>query len=127
MNAYLKSFLDNNKLPIFIKLLSDIYHLWQVRNRLLYKLLKSLYDLKESKRLRNWNVIVFYKRIRFKQLNSNTNKLIQQPNSKIRIMNIYVDNFLLISRSINVLNNLKKILLKKYDIKDLRKIEKIIN
>ena len=51
VDAYLESPLSNNKLPIFIKLSPKIYNLYQIRENLLYRLLRSLYSLGQSKRL----------------------------------------------------------------------------
>lgn len=46
IDAYWESLLGDNKLPIFMKLPLEINHLCQIREGLLYKLLKSLYSLK---------------------------------------------------------------------------------
>ena len=46
VGAYLKSNLSNNKFPIFIKLPPKMHQLCQVKEELLWRLLKSLYNLK---------------------------------------------------------------------------------
>lgn len=51
VGAYLESLLNDNKLPIFMKLPPRTYNLYQVWEELLYRLLKSLYGLKQSAKL----------------------------------------------------------------------------
>ena len=51
VGAYLKSPLNNNELPIFMKLLPGMHNLHQIREGLLCRLLRSLYGLKQSGRL----------------------------------------------------------------------------
>lgn len=51
VSAYLKSLLDDNKYPIFMKLSLRIHELRQVRERLLCRLLRSLYSLRQSGKL----------------------------------------------------------------------------
>lgn len=46
LDIYLKSLLNNNNYSIFIKLLLKIYNLCQIYKKLICKLLKSIYDLK---------------------------------------------------------------------------------
>ncbi len=46
VGANLKSLLNDNKFPIFMKLPLGMYKLCQIWKELLYKLLKSLYSLK---------------------------------------------------------------------------------
>ena len=53
VGAYLESPLNNNKLPIFMKLSPEMQNLCQIREGLLRRLLRSLYVLRQSGRL--WN------------------------------------------------------------------------
>lgn len=53
LGTYLESLFGNDKLPIFMKLLPEMHNLRQIWKSLLYKLLKSLYNLKQSEKL--WN------------------------------------------------------------------------
>lgn len=51
IEAYLEKNLSNNKLLIFIKLSLKMYKLWHIRKTFFYKLLRSLYSLKQSEKL----------------------------------------------------------------------------
>lgn len=109
-----------------MKLLLGMYNLCQIRKELLYRLLKSLYGLKQSERLCNQNIIAFYKRISFRQLNGDPSILIYCLKDEISIVSMYVDNFLLASSIMKTLNALKQFLARKYDTKDLGEVKTII-
>ena len=126
VGAYLKSPLGDNELPIFMKLLPGIHDLRQIREGLLCRLLRSLYGLKQSGRLWNQNVIAFYKRIGFRQLNEDPSILICCSEGEISIVSVYVDNFLLASSTMKTLNALKQSLAREYDTKDLGEVKTII-
>ncbi len=126
VEAYMASLLDDNKLPIFMKLPPGIQYLQQIRAGLSCRLLRSLYGLKQSRRLWNQNVIAFYKSIRLMQLNGDPSILIRQSDKETSIVSIYVDDFLLASNIIVILNTLKEFLTKEYDTKDLSEIKTII-
>lgn len=49
-----------------MQLLLEIYKFCQIQEVLLYKLFKSLYDLKNLRKLWNQNVIAVYKKIGFR-------------------------------------------------------------
>ncbi len=55
VGAYLESLLDDNEFPIYMKLPLRMHQFCPVRERLLCKLLKSLYGLRQSGRLWNQN------------------------------------------------------------------------
>lgn len=107
VDAYLESLLDDNKLPIFMKLLPGMHNLRQIQKSLLYRLLRSLYGLKQSGRLWNHNIIVFYKRICFRQLNRDASSPIHHLGGEISVVSVYVDNFLLVSNIMSIFNALK--------------------
>lgn len=71
-------------------------------------------------------MIVFYKRIRFVQLNRNPSILIRRLKNKTNIVNVYINDFLLALDRINIFKMLKKFLWKKYNIKNFGKIKTII-
>lgn len=52
----------------------------------------------------NQNIIVFYKRFDFRQLNGDLSIFIQYLGDKINIVNMYIDNFRLASNTRNTLN-----------------------
>ena len=126
VGAYLESLLSDNELPIFMKLPPGIRDLRQVRERLMCRLLRSLYGLKQSGRLWNQNVIAFYKSIGFIQLNGDPSILIRRADDEISIVSVYVDDFLLASNTMATLNALKASLAREYDTKDLDEVETII-
>lgn len=101
-------------------------NLCQIWKCLLCRLLRNLYNLKQSKRLWNQNVITFYKGISFVQFNWNPSILICYLRDKISIISIYIDDFFLISNTISILNVLKQLVSRKYDTKDLSEVKTII-
>ncbi len=126
MDAYLESKLGDNKLSIFMKLSPGMCNLCQIRESLLCRLLRSLYGLKQFKRLWNQNVIAFYKRIGFKQLNGNPSILIRHAEDEISIVSVYVDNFFLALNTIATLKALKVSLVKEYNTENLGEVKTII-
>lgn len=89
-------------------------------------MLRSLYGLKQLRRLWNKNVIAYNRGIGFKQLNGNPSILIWQTKEETSVVSVYVDNFLLASNIIHTLQTLKDMLAKRYEIKDLGKVKTII-
>lgn len=126
VGTYLESLLDDNKYPIFMKLLPDIYELYFFWECLSCRLLKSLYGPRQSRQLWNKNIIAFYKSIGFKQLNGNLSILIRQTKKEISFISVYIDNFLLAFNTMNALQALKDKLEKEYEMKDLGKAKTII-
>lgn len=98
----------------------------QIREGLLCRRLRSLYGLRQSGRLWNQNVIAFFKSIGFTQLNGDPSILIRRSDNEISIVSVYVNNFLLASNTMTILEILKKLLAKEYNIKDLGKVKTII-
>lgn len=126
VGAYLESLLGDNELPIFMKLPLGMHHLCQIRKGLLCRLLRSLYGLRQSGRLWKQNVIAFFKSIGFLQLNGDPSILIRRSEDETSIVSVYVDDFLLASNTMAILEALKKSLSKEYDTKDLGEVETII-
>lgn len=58
----------------------------------------------------------------YKQLNKDLSILIQQFGSKINIISIYVNDFLLTSNTITILDIIKASFLRKYNVKKLGEI-----
>lgn len=127
LDTYIKSLLDINEYLIFLKLPSDMHKFcYSIQKSLLYRLLQSLYRLKQSGQLWNKNVIAFYKSIDFRQLNSDPSIFIRQTEKETSAVNMYIDDFLLASNTIDVLQVLKNKLGTKYKIKNLSKAKTII-
>lgn len=120
VGTYPESLFGNNELLIFMKLPPKIQYLRQIQEDILYRLLRSLY------RLWNQNVIIFYKKIRFVQLNGELSILIRYSENKTSIVSIYINDFLLTLHKIDTLEVLKKSLSKEYNTKDLGKVKTII-
>lgn len=123
ISAYLESLLDDNKFPIYMKPSPGIE---KMRQDLYCRLLKSLYNLKQSGHFWNQNVIAFYKKLGFQLLNIDPSILIFQTRDKITIVSIYVNNFSLALNNITALKKLKIELVKKYKVKNLDKVKIII-
>lgn len=123
VGAYLESILDDNKFPIYMKPPPEIE---RMRQGLHYRLFRSLYRLKQSGCLWNQNVIAFYKRLGFRQLNADSSILILQTSNETTIVSVYVDDFLLASNTMTVLSSLKESLSREYDMKDMGDVKTII-
>lgn len=126
VGAYLKNLLGNNELRIFMELPPGMHDFCQIQKELLYGLLRSLYGLKQSKRLWNQNVIAFYKHIGFSQLNNDSSILICYLKGEISIVSIYFEDFLLASNKMGTLNALKQSLVREYNTKNLEEVKIII-
>jgi hypothetical protein len=81
------------------------------------KLLKALYRLKQAPRLWQQFLAAVLLKLGFELLKSN-NYIYYNSDTKIIII-IYIDDFLIISRSIPKINQLKATLAKKFSIKKL--------
>lgn len=123
VGAYLESLIGDNELPIFMKPLLGMRDLWSVRKGLVYKLLKSIYGLKQSGRLWNQKVIIFLKILGFNPLNANPSILVSTRNGGgILIISVYVDDFLFASNNSKTLELLKITITKEYNVKDLEEV-----
>ena len=97
-----------------------------IQEGLLCRLLRSMYELRQSGRLWNKNVIAFYKSIGFKQPNDDPSILIRQTKEKTSVVSVYVNDFFLASNTIDTLQTLKDMLAKKDEMQDLSKVKTII-
>lgn len=95
---------------------------------LVCRLLYSIYGLRQLGKLWNQKVVSFLKGLGFKPLNADASILIHHgyETGDITIMNIYVDDFLLISRLCTSFNWIKKNLKNEYNIKNLGEVKTII-
>ena len=94
--------------------------------RLICKILKSLYDLNQVKRLWNKTIIKFFWRIDFTCINADTCIFIFKKRQELIIIGIYVDYLILESKSLEMLEWLKNQLITEFNMKDLGKVKTII-
>lgn len=109
VGAYLESFLGDNKLPIFMKLPLGMERFRSIRPGLVCRLLCSIYGFKQSGRLWNQKVVVFFESLVFRALNSDPSLLIHQEGGGeiiqestgkgITMVSVYIDDFLLASKN----------------------------
>ena len=119
--------MEDNKLPIFMKLSPKIKDFGSVKVGFLFILLRSIYGLKQSVQLWNQKVIAFFRTLGFTPLNADLSILIiGKAEGEILIISIYVDDFLLISNSSKVLAWLKDSIAKKYNVEELKEVKTII-
>ena len=104
IGTYLKSALDQNEQPIYMKISQRCQ---AGRKRLVCKILKSLYELKQAGRLWNKTIIKFFRKIGFTPTNANICILTIKRKGKLIIVGIYVDDLFLRSRSLKALEWLK--------------------
>lgn len=96
------------------------------QNRPVCRIFKSLYNLKQVGRLWNKTVIKFLWKLGFDIINRDTYILIMVFGRDFIIVEIYVNNFLLGSRSHVALEWLKDQLIKKFQTKNLDEVKTII-
>ena len=122
-NMYLVSNLNKN---IYMKILKEYNLSKDHYNRLsVLRLLKSLYDLKQSEHI--WNkkfkaILVF---INFKSISAD-NCIFVNYNTNIIIF-LYVDNLLLFTRKLSAIDDVKQLLKKHFKMKDLDKSDIILS
>lgn len=101
VDAYFESLLGDNSLFIFMKLPSKIEKLQTVKAGLIYRLLWSIYKIRQSDCLWNQKVTTFFWDFGFVILNAGLSILIHwksNDNTYITLISIYVDNFLLAAK-----------------------------
>ena len=81
------------------------------------KLLKALYSLKQAPRLWQQFLAAALQELGFKPLDSD-NYIYFNSTTKVIIV-IYVDDFLIVAKSIPAINELKELLASKFSIKEL--------
>lgn len=93
----------------------------------MFRLLRSIYGLKQSGRLWNQNVIAFFKTLGFIPLNADPSILtLGKFGGEMLMISIYVDDFLLASNGSKALAWLKTSISNDYNVKDLGEVKAII-
>ena len=88
--------------------------------------MKSLYGLKQVKKLWNKTITKFFQKIDLTSTNTDVYIFIIKKKDELIIISIYIDNFTFELNNINVLEWLKDKLIKKFNIKNLGKAKTII-
>lgn len=122
VGTYLKNALSQNKQLIYMKIPQGCI----VREGLVYKILKSLYGLKQAGRLWNKTITKFFQKIGFTSTNADSCILTIKTKEEFIIVGVYIDNLALKSWSIKALKWLKDQLRNEFSMKDLSKVKKII-
>ena len=104
IGAYLESPLGQGDHPIYMRI-SQRCKIDQ--EGLVYKILKSLYGLKQAGRLWNKILIKFFRKIRFVATNADPCILAYQKGDVFIIVGVYIDDLVLVSQSQDGLNWLK--------------------
>ena len=123
IGAYLESALDQNEQPIYMKIPQGCQ---AGREGLVCKILKSLYGLKQAGRLWNKTIIKFFRRIGFTPTNADACILTIKRKEEFIIVDLYVDDLVLGSRSLKALEWLKDQLMREFSMKDLGEVKTII-
>ena len=100
IDVYLKSALDQNKQPIYMKIPQECQ---AGRERLVCKILKSLYRLKQAGRLWNKTISKFFRKISFTSINADACILIIKWKRELVIVGIYVDDLVFGLKSLKML------------------------
>ena len=79
-----------------------------IREKLVTRLLQSIYSLRYSGRLWNQKVVAFVIDLSFVAFNADPNILIRHNEDHIIMVSIYIDKYLLISKSQKGLDWIKK-------------------
>lgn len=89
------------------------------------KLNKSLYGLKQSPRCWNAELKEFFFQIGFRQLASDQCLFTTSEGEKV-ILAVYVDDIILAAKSLKKLNEIKLLISKKYEVKDLGELKNFL-
>lgn len=123
IGIYFESALGQNKQPIYMKIPQECL---VGRERLVYKILKNLYGLKQVRRLWNKTIIRFFQRIGFISTNTDVYIFIIKCKGELIIVNMYLYHLILRSKSQKALVWLKDHLIKEFSMKDLEEAKTII-
>ena len=97
------------------------------KERMVYKLKKSLYGLKQAPRHRYKKFDSFMVGHEYTRTNADHWVYVRKfPNGKFAILLLYVDDMLIVGQDVGVIGNLKKDLLKSFDMKDLGPARQIL-
>lgn len=88
-----------------------------------YRLIKSLYGLKQASRQWHFNLIDVLKCHRFTQATSNSSLFLKYSTSSFIALLIYVDDVMLASDSLNEIQSVKDFLHVEFKIKDLGELK----
>lgn len=92
IRAYIESTISQNEQLIYIKIPQRCL---AYRERLVYKIVKSLYRLKQIGRLWNKIIIMFFQKIGFISINIDTCIFTIQRKRELIIMSVYIDKLIL--------------------------------
>lgn len=122
IGAYLESALGQNKQPIFVKIPQGRQ---TGREELVYKILKTLYGLKQARRLWNKTIIKFFKKIGFNLTNADSCILVFRKKQLI-IVGVYVDDLMLVANQNKAMKWIKKQLFDEFNMMNLGEAKVII-
>lgn len=83
VGAYLESLLGDNDLPIFMKLPPGMEAFRSIRARLVCRLLRSIYGVRQSGRLWKQKIVAFFESLSFVALNADPSILMHQESGEI--------------------------------------------
>ena len=89
------------------------------KENLVCKLKKSLYGLKQSPRMWYQKFDTYMLRLNFVRSNSDHCVYVKRTDDQFVILTLYVDDMLLIGNSVKMVNSVKSLLAKKFEMKDL--------
>ena len=91
-----------------------------------WRIVKSLYRLKQSAHLWNKKLVSFWKDQEYKPMLVDRSIMVALYESGFIMVSIYVDNLLIAATSLELVKEAKAVLSKEFDIKDLREAQMII-
>lgn len=121
--VYLENTLDQGNYPIYTKIPQGCKI---GRDDLVCKILKSLYRLKQARRLWNKMLIRFFQKIGFVPTNADPCIFTYQQSDVFIILRVYVDNFAFAFKSQDGLNWSENQLSQKFNMKNLGEAKAII-
>ena len=122
--VYLIGELHKKDKKIYIDLLKGML-IREGDERKVCRILKSLYNLKQSARLWNKKIITYLQNQKLKPFSSDASILIDY--SRGLLITLYIDDLLITAVTITTVKELKKTLYREFKIKDLEEVEIIIN
>ena len=98
----------------------------QGRMEFVWRIVKSLYGLKQSARLWNKKLVTFWRDQGYKLMLADGSIMVAAYESGFTIVSIYVDDLLIAATSLELVKEAKRVLCKEFDMKDLGEARMII-
>ena len=122
--AYLSGELDCKRENIYIHILKSVTV--TDSNKMTCQIVKELYRLKQSARLKHKKLTSLIKTEGFQAININLSILVRKVYRTVIIVSIYVNNLLIASQTLQKVSHIKAVLNEAFEMSDLEKARVIV-